>query len=216
MLADVCKFLIQKTYYLGGIVKMGGTCSVPVKQIYGVHTGTSDVMEKIPGLAIVNGKEVETEETVRRLTFTFRGDDGRTYMMRSTLELNEPDTVTPRLRGKLKMYLPVTPTDSGTDRWINDVNPASNADLPPTIWRDPNGRLMNGKGRPVCDEYTQPSFFAQHFRAINIVACLIAFGVVVMVGVTQGPVAGASVSSVCAVLASLVYLALFVSYFRSF
>lgn len=194
---------------------MGGTCSAPVKQIYGVHVGTSDVMEKQTNHVFVDGsgEPVEKEETVRRLTFTFRGEDGRTYTMTRLLALDEPDTLTPRLQGRLKLY-PYLKSTNRTE--VYDFTSASNPDHPPDIWRDSNGRLMNSKGSPVCADAKEPSFLVEHFHEINIAASLAVIASIVAVGVTAGPIAGSSASSACSALALLVYLALFAYLFSSF
>jgi hypothetical protein len=194
---------------------MGGTCSVPVKQVYGVHTGTSDVIEKQKNHVFVKGsaEPVEKEETVRRITLSFRGEDGRTYTMTRFLALDEPDTFTHRLKGRLKLY-PYLDSTNQTD--VYDFISASRPGLPPDIWKDSDGRLMNNKGRPVCNDAKKPNFFADNFHTINILSSMLSMGVVVVIGMTMGPGVASSVSLVSSAVVSIVYLVLFASWFRSF
>ena len=192
---------------------MGGACSVPVKQVYGVHVGTTDVMEKKTNHVFVEGspEPVGKEEMVRRLQLTFRGEDGRTYTMTRYLAQGESDTFTPRLQGRLKLY----PHLKSTNRMeIDDFISASAPGHPPDIWKDSDGRLMNNKGSPVCDDATKPpSFLADNFNAINILACILSLGVVVAIGVTTGPVAACSASSASVAAVYLMYLVMFVILF---
>jgi hypothetical protein len=193
---------------------MGGTCSVPVKQVYGVHAGTSDVMEKQTNHVFVEGSSepVEKEEMVRRLTFTFRGEDGRTYTATRYLTQDESDTYTPRLQGRLKLY-PYLKSTNRTE--IYEFMSASAPGHPPDIWKDSDGRLMTNKGRPVCDDAKKPNFLADNFHAINILACILSLGAVVVIGMTAGPMVASSASSASAVAVLVIYLTMFMFLFSS-
>jgi len=176
--------------------------------------GTSDVMEMQTNHVFVEGRlePVEKEEMVRRLTFTFRGEDGRTYTMTRILTQGEPDTYTPRIQGRLRLY-PYLKSTNRTE--IDEFTSASTPGHPPDIWKDSDGRLMNNKGRPVCDDAKKPNFLADNFHAINILACILSLGAVVVIGVIAGPMAAISASSASAVVVSLIYIALFVAFFIS-
>jgi len=198
---------------------MGGACSVPVKQVYGVHVGTTDVMEKQTNHVFVKGSSepVEKEEMVQRLTLTFRGEDGRTYTMTRYLAQGESDTLTPRLHGRLKLYPYLEPhTDADNRMEIDDFISAFTPGHPQGIWQDSDGRLMNNKGRPVCDDAKKPNFFADNLHIINVLAWVLSVGAVITIGVTTGPMAASSASSACIVTVLLIYLALLVTFLRSF
>jgi len=170
-------------------------------------------MEKQTNHVFVEGSSepVEKEEMVRRLTFTFRGEDGRTYTMTRYLAQGEPDKFMPRLQGRLKLY-PYLKSTNRTE--IYEFMSASAPGHPPDIWNS-DGRLMTNKGRPVCDDAKKPNFLADNFHAINILACILSLGAVVVIGMTAGPVVASSASSASIVAVLLIYLTMFMFLFSS-
>lgn len=176
---------------------MGGVCSSPVRRVYGTFAKKTETLDQITTIDQVT--EAERPETIRNITYTFRGEDGATYSLWKTFSLDEPDTFQPQLNGRLALYVSTVSND------VHDLMPASNPGLPTTIWRGPDGRLMNNISYSVCKERKEVSFFARHFTVINGVVIVSSVIAVLFIGFLVGPVQAGFASSTSFVLLNLVY-----------
>ena len=179
------------------VTTMGGVCSSPVRRVYGTFAKKTETLDQVTTIDPVT--EAERPETIRFVTYTFRGEDGVTYSLWKTFSLDEPDTFQHQLDGRLALYVSTVSND------IHDLLPASNPGLPTTIWRGPDGRLMDNKGYSVCNERKEVSFFARHFNAINGVLIGSSVIAVLFIGLLFGPVQASSASSASFILLMLVY-----------